>query len=597
MGVAFHTTRPADASDENLVEAGTPFTASTRYVRVNTGRDLWLDVSALDESTRETLSSWLVRAGGVVTLERKTGLLVVGTVTSERSLEADTRPAGDVLSDANARGADWGAAGHWAFLNGGSEALEARDADATAYGTGQTKPGAWYNHYHQKSDGTVQTHTSRHDRSGTPAPEIDEAGLRALIKECLDINRIRDALGDDIEMFRAGLGARFASGHALGDAGFDWVVDELWSYLQTGAGRDGAIDIGRLQAIARALDADTASSAETNTSFAGRPFALGDTGETLARGDGAFGRATMLSLMHLVGSIHETVMKPPSLSLVPAGAFEDRDRFLVDRSGSMVPKWGGVSAAVNDSMGWGPDGLANRQHGSFDHDDMTIGGVAAVDLGTALERAYRLLHPDDTRKDRVAFAALFGLQQQYIFHKDGLDGRQLRLQIGDDAPGSARKRRAYGAKGESGLKGFLMVLTHPEMLPADDPLRAQLEQGTGTPGEQHTRLNAVVDEPEQSLEYLAVVQALGRELGVDLRFVATATTSVGGQRATQLQLIDIEDISIDRDGEATIRFTQAGIEQTRTVEVDGHRGGMAGGTFDGAELKLHHRHKLVGITH
>ena len=142
-----------------------------------------------------------------------------------------------------------------------------------------------------------------------------------------------------------------------------------------------------------------------------------------------------------------------------------------------------------------------------------------------------------------------------------------------------------------------MVLTHPEMLPEGDPLRTQLERGSRAPGEEGARLNAVVDEPEQSLEYLSVVQALAEALNVDVRFLATPTGGRGSGLATQLQLIDIEDISINASGQATVQFTQAGIEHTRTVDVDGYRSGWGSTRFDDAELGLHERQKIVGITH
>ena len=600
LSLVFHVTRPADATDETVAQAGAPLTEAVRYLEVDTGRRLWLDLSSLDAAERTALGAHLARAGGAVHLDRKTGQIVVGEGWRERSLEADTRSARAVLDDANARGPAWGASEAWGWLNGGSSALEASEADRADFGPGQTKPGAWYNHYFQDADGTVHAHTSRHDRSGTEAPVLDEAGLRQLVMDCLDANGVRAALGSDPALFRAGLQARFADGHPLGASGLDWLIDELWSHLQTGAGTDGALDIGRLQAIARALGADTAESAETNTVFGAEGFAVGETGASLARGDGDFGRATLLSLLHLVGSIHEAVVDPLSIRLVPVGAFHEEDRFLVDGSGSMVGahgrpgKWGPVSHAVSETQGWSLEELEERQVGSLHERKLMLGGEKALDLGEALKRAYRLLHPEDTNKDREAFAALFGLRTRDAFSEAGLEVARLRAEIGDDA--STRSRKGYGAPGESGLKGFLMVLTHPELLPEGDPLRVQLEGGSRAPGEQDARLNAVVDEPEQSLEYLAVVQALAAQLGVDVRFVATPTSVRLGSSAAQLQLINIEDIAIDDRGRATVHFTQAGIAHTREVEVDGHARGRVHGPFEDAQLPLHNKQSIVGVT-
>ena len=601
ISLQFHVTRPEDASGENTVKAGQSFSDATQYVEVDTGRTLWLDVSSLDGAGRDALEMQLSRSGGIVRIDPRSGAIVVGQRTTERSLEADTRSARAVLDDANARGSDWGAAAAWAFLNGGSTALEASEAsDAAAVGS-QDKPGAWYNHYRQDESGAVQSHTSRNDRSGTDAPALDEAGLRRVIMACLDVNGVRAALGDDQEMFRAGLKNRFGKGHPLGGSGLDWLIDELWSYLQTGAGTDGKIDIGRLQALARALGADTAESADTNTPFRGAAFAVGETGHELARGDGLFGRATMLSLMHLVGSIEETVVEPLSVRLVPADLFHEEDRFLIDWSGSMVGsdqksgKWGPVSSAVSEAMGWTQEDLMGRKVGELRERSLRVDGSWETDLELSLERAYRILHPTDSREDRASFAALFGLEPQYIFSETGLDAARLRREIGDEGTGS-RRSRAYGAAGESGLKGFLTVLTQPELLPEGDPLRLQLEGGSRAPGEDGARLNAVVDEPEQSPEYLRVVQALAEALDVDVRFIAVPTRSSLGKSVSHLQFIDIGDISIDKDGKATVRYTQAGMEQTRTVDLEGHRPGGLGGEFENARLPLHRKQEIMGVT-
>ena len=258
-------------------------------------------------------------------------------------------------------------------------------------------------------------------------------------------------------------------------------------------------------------------------------------------------------------------------------------------------KWGPVSSAVSEAMGWTQDDLMGRKVGELRERTLRVDGSWEIDLEVSLERAYQILHPEDRREDRASFAALFGLEPQYIFSDTGLDAARLRREIGDEGTGS-RLSRAYGAAGESGLKGFLTVLTQPELLPEGDPLRMQLERGSRVPGEEGARLNAVVDEPEQSPEYLGVVQALAEALDVDVRFIAVPTRSSLGKSVSHLQFIDIGDISIDKDGNATIRYTQAGVEQTRTVDVEGHRPGGLGGEFENARLPLHRKQEIMGVT-
>jgi len=601
IDVQYARTQPADANAHNCadLQSGGSITQDTRYVHLVAGGDLWLDIGSLSSGDRSRLEGWLRDMQGDAHLDATSGRLVLGEPRKAMGFSADTDDAQDVLDDANQRDDQvWEDADTWAFLNGGEEVLEAGDADPTGWKADQTKPGAWYNGYSLGADGQVSSHKSDFDQSDRKAPTLDEDGLKKLIMRCLDAGKVKAALGGDYETFRQGLHNRFGDSHELGTKGLDWLAQELWSYLHTGAGTDGEVDIGRLQAIVRAVSPDTRETADTNTPFDGPAFAVGDTDQQLSRGDGVFGRATMLSLMHLLGEVTETLIEPPDVGLVPMGAFNDSDRFVHDRSGSMMGSavragpWPDVKQAVDNSQGWtATNGMDSRTLGTFDINDAHINGTKTVDIGKALTDAYKVLHPDNTRKDQKAFAALFGLKRGDIFDRSGqLNAAALRRFIGD---GSGI---GYGAKGESGLKIILLVLTNPQLLPPGDPLRVLLENGSGTPGVDPVRLNVVMDEEEQSLEYLALVQALAKELGVDVRLIAVPTGKIQGNLLDQLVFIDIDDISIDDSGNATIHFVQGGLPQTKTVAVDGIGGADNPQRFKGAQVKLNDLQKVQGVS-
>ena len=599
LDVLYSRTQPADATVDNVahLSSGGTVSGNTRYVHVNVGSDLWLDIGSLSATDRARITTWLDNMYGEVHQDPATGKLVLGETRKSIRFSADTDDAQDVLDDANERDDTWEDASIWEFLNGGETVLEAKDADHTGYLEDQTKPGAWYNGYSLDADGNVSAHKSRFDQSENTAPVLDEAGIQRLIMSCLDVGDVKEALGDDKGLFKEGLQRRFGEGHDLGSGGLDWLADELWSYLHTGAGTDGEVDIGRLQAIVRAVSPDTKETAETNTPFDGPEFAVGDTERTLHRGDGVFGRATMLSLMHLLGDVSDVLTEPPEVGLVPTGSFDERDRFVNDRSGSMVGyaghpgPWLDVKQAVDRSQGWtAANGMDSRKLGELDINDVQVGTTEANDISEALRRAYKTLHPKDKRQDQKAFAALFGLKRRDIFDRNGLNADSLRRFIGD---GSGT---GYGARGESGLKAMLMVLTHPELLPAGDPMRVHLEKGTGTPGEAPIRLNAVVDEEEQSLEYLEVVKALAAALSVDVRFVAVPTGRVPGNLVDQLIFVDLDDIHIDDSGNATIDYEQGGVEQRKTVEVDKVGSADSPSRYKGASLRLNNLQKVEGVS-
>jgi hypothetical protein len=589
----YTTTAPTAGVVADL-RSGDPIGPDAEWVLLDAGLPLWLDLGSLSATDRASVVTWLDAAGGSVRLDGRT--LVIGDASADVTFSADTEDPQTVLDAANGR-RDQDAAVWW-FLNAGSSALEANDADPTGWQSGQTKPGAWYNGY-TVTDGQVDAHRSDFDtRKGEP-PALDLDGLKALIMRTMDVGGVRDALGDDHDTFVEALRQRFGAGHPVGEQGFVSLCDELWSYLQTGAGPDGEVDIGRLQAVVRALSPDTEATAETNTPFTGEAFTLDGSDVSLNRGDGVFGRATMMSLMHLFGSFVRTVHEPNVVGLVPAAVFDDSDVFVRDRSGSMVGtpnspgKWPLVRDAVDQSQGWGPgQGIETRTVATFDQNDTKVGAITLTDMQDALDRAYAILYPDDTRDDRRAFAELFDLDRGDIFTRDGLDTSALTRLLGDGAG------VGFGAVGESPLKAMLLVLTHPEALPVGSPLRTRLELGSGDPSSDPVRLNGVADEPEQSPEYLRLVTALAEALGVDARivFVPTRGADYAVDPVGNLLFVDLEDIVVNDDNTATVTYTQGGSERTDTVPISGAGTAGSPGRYQGSKLDLGTLQRVEGLS-
>lgn len=564
--VVYARTEPADAAGQTAdLAAGDVIGPQTRYAKVDAGGPLWLDLGLLSSTDRATVTYMLTAAGGAFTLE--SNALVCGTRTVTPTLTADTETPENVLATAN--GPDCPDAAVWGFLNGGEQVLEAEDASSAGWKEGQTKPGAWYNSYTVEGD-EVQAHKSGFDTREGAAPTMDLQGMKDLIMRCMDVSGFRSAVGDDHDRFVQALRSRFAHGHPLGESAFVALCDEIWSYLRTGAGPDGSVDVGRLQACVRALSPDIEVTAETNTSFDGPAFALGSTDVTLQEGDGKFGRATMLSLMHLFGQLGEIVQDPPKIPLVP-DEFHDGDYFVHDNSESMTGPGGQggalttVKGAVDMSQGWAPgQGMDNRTVGTFDENHTLVNGQDESGLVESLTLAYAKVFPKDLPADRAAFARWFKVAPGAIFNGQGLDARTLMTLVGE-------ANRDYGNSGESSLKAILTVLTHPEDLPVDHPLRIRIEQGEKDPNQDPIRLNAVADEPEQGLEYLELVKALAATLHVDVRIIAVPTDNAPAIQQDpigSLIFVDVEGLQLDpATGHAQVPYTQNGQQQTTTVRI------------------------------
>lgn len=580
---------------------GGPVDAKAHWVKIDAGGPLWLDLGSLSADHRDALVAALDAAGGSFSFDGS-GRLVLGAVQTEVFLGADADGAQGVLDGANARDQD---ADIFDFLNGEETVLQAGQADGSGWKSGQVKPGAWYNGY-EVVDGEVVAHKSDFDTSDRAAPELDLQGMKDLIKRCLDISGLRAVVGDSEEVFEQALTERFGGESTLSPSAFGEVVDELWSYLRTGAGRDGEVDIGRLQALVRALAPELKTTADTNTPFAGESFAVGD--QELARGDGKFGRATMLSLLHLFGQFETEVSKPPSVCTMRSGVFGDHDQFLFDRSPSMftatgsagLTKWDAIQGAVDNALGSTPgNAVRTRTQGTFKQREGTVGGQD-VKIDDSLVRACDLLCPNHSKEEHEAFAEYFGLTRKDIFVKGKLDPRLLMGLIGDGSINSTgRAVNDFGATGESPIKAMLFALTHPAALKGQ--LQQRVAQGKSDPNKDPVRLNGVMDESFQGLEYLALVRALGDHLGVDLRFIVAPhhVKEYQSNPVDKLVFIDAADLQLSETSqEATVTYEQGGVTHTQKIPLEFPRGKDPGAASDqrykGATLDVGGHQAQVG---
>ena len=568
-------TAPTSGSVCDLA-GGSPLQAGVDWVKIDAGGPLWIHLSALSADQQTTLLGLLGAARGTFSLSAS-GRLVLGQEWTETFVSADAKDGQKVLDDALGRDED---SEVFDFLNGGEDVLQASQASAASkegWASGQKKPGSWYNYY-EEVDGQVGSHASRFDERNPTAPDLDPEdqlkGLKELIMRCLDISGLKAAVGDDIETFETVMTERFALSANLSESAFGDVLAELWSYLQTGTGRDGSVDIGRLQALVRALDPQIRLTSETNTPFDGASFDVGDS--KLARGDGHFGRATMLSLLHLFGQLETHVHPPGEVGTTPGNLFGRDDYFVRDDSDSMmnvmagqtVAKWPTVVGAVDASMGLSSTtGIASRTVGTMDEAAAEVGGQT-VDIAECLERAWVTLQTEGV--DEAGFAALLGLGRRDVFPLSGAPNWEAVMDLlGDGSGNTLGSASPLGGRGESPIKAMLQALTHPGDLSGALAQRVQL--GSADTNTDPVRLNGVMDESFQALEYLGLVRELATALNVDIRFIVVPGQADAYVAAPVSQLVFVDPAQIllhPTTHEATVTWVQNGVSSTDTFELD-----------------------------
>lgn len=485
----------------------------------------------------------------------------------------------------------------WATMNGGEGALNA--ADASQQTGPQAKPGAWYNAI-RVEDGVPVVQRSPHDPRTTPLPALDLQGYRAMIVRDFDYSgaiTAFEAAGGEAAFVAAVLERDPANAATLGP-----IARQIWAYATTGADLGGATDIAQLQGFLYALDPQIQLSFDSNTPL-GEWFDAGTPEAPLPvrAGDGAHGRATILTMRHIIARLE----LPPQAKVPlqsPAPSFSDRDRFAHDSSPSMVyQKLPAVLDGVDQQLGRGAYDPTGQRASMTTRIDARFGGndehtmqlenagpdpnldktrpsatrSTLADFSVLLEKAFVTLFPAQDAAGAEAFAGYFGLESvvKDLFDRERSGGAvtytlkatALRERLGDVEPGRVQE----DAAGESSIKAILMTLLyHPEYAEAALAKLAPVDR---------PRLNVVADESEQSLEYLALAQALAEHLGVEVRILAVPTPDRGFDARTDMAIVDLQSMRLTAGlgadptqvGTLTFQATINGRPQVRTVPVTG----------------------------
>lgn len=362
---------------------------------------------------------------------------------------------------------------------------------------------------------------------------------------------------------------------ALGPDNFRQLSDRIYSYASQSQDTDGQIDVAEMQGLLYALDPEIRMSSNSNTPMQAQTlFQLSQSqfealppeqkGNYARAGDGHYvplsitadqynslgandqakftplgdrfvplgdnkhGRATILTTRHIMENARHGMLTPEPIEFSFRGVFSDKDRFVRDTSTSMNVKWEQIYPAIdrvlqqqgvleqNQSLNNNMD-VSVQQSGRVklfepaSGENLTVNGATTTydemnrsiaDFSNVLTASYAELYPENTPDNRRDFAELLGVEAGQIFDSNGrLDGDKLMKELGDIRNDS--DHREYGATGEAGLKGVLIgLLFDPDYQNHDG-----------------TRMNVVLDEPIQDLEYLRLAQKLAEAREVDVRFV------------------------------------------------------------------------------
>jgi len=580
------------------------------------GQDLWLDLAAMEPAARaqvvETLATSCARKdfNPETSFVRKGDSLVLGGSRMAFDYDANTDSAKSVLERSNDPKKYDVAADKavFDFLNEESNALNAEDAPADKRVGPQEKPASWYNGYVIEGDWAVPVKSDWDKRDGPLPPKMKLDEYQAML--CRDFNfdgaiDTLNGLGGE-PAFVAAMKARFGQGHPLGDAAFESICHEVWAYCTTGMDSSGTTDIAVMQALLDQLSPDISNSNDTNTPLTGAPFQVPGTEVVLNRGDGKHGRATVMETRHLLAGIMGEIIGPDTLDLTQGEELVgERDFFVVDASESGQEQWDNIDKFTNDQKGWTDgQGMKARTLGyiysskeAVLKEGMTPDKVNTKNANTikdaeegedekhfsfdpVLTRAWELLVGGKTsdHAEVAKFASHFGMtltpkDLRLKYQSDSKAKKKagwkktegdksfemnargvytpawglLRGFIGDTAENSNHERdMAKDSVGESAFKGMLATMLYSYKFDKThlDQMRAE---GAITP-----RLNAVIDEPEQSLEYLGLATAVADYLGIECRIVALDNVDVTAGSNKDLsksaRFIDIHDIRVNTSG-------------------------------------------------
>ena len=378
------------------------------------------------------------------------------------------------------------------------------------------------------------------------------------------------------------------------------LAREIWSYATTGADTSGKTDIAEMQGLLFALDARIQESSATNTPMSRGTFVLPGTGVNLPLGDGRHGRATVLTTRHLLANIKVTTHSPGRLATTEKKTFEEGDRFILDNSDSFKSKYDPFIAWVSGVLGVDKTAIEQRKDANFgvynvrvEHAVAEIEAAAGrtesatgkdqaarnnapggkrkakapkkagepktvSDWGKVLEEAYGYLHPGKTEEDANSYAKLFGLDFAKLHEPNYVKvlGRNfarffglkrthafVREEKGDNAQytlngkefmlalGEPRWGRPYGASGESEIKAVIATLLYGQDY--TDEALARTEQ------RKRPRINIIIDEVEQGLEYLPLAQELAKAKGVEVRLLPVPLPLGSAEWIIDLQSIKV----------------------------------------------------------
>lgn len=467
----------------------------------------------------------------------------------------------------------------WDFTNGGEKVLNPQDA--TQHVGDLDKPGSWYNGITLDANGAPAFWNSPNYDGDSPGA-IDLQMYQDMLVADFDFNNgisnfqaIDRELGyEDGQAFAEAMIAKNPD-HTLGEEGLRALAAEVWSYATTGHNLSGETDIREMQGFLYALDPEIVESSDSNTRMSqtetmsveaynalpeqdvwsndeppvlqevgrmnkdGQPNFMEFEGKMIPLGDGYHGRATTLTTRHIFSGVSVSQTEASSIQVGENWSmFGKNDRFVIDNSSSMTTKWAlirnGVDANLksqgvledNESIEMNTD-VHLGEHGELDFVTNTVNinngvlDVAHTPVATPegpeiVTEAFATLYPNATRADAEEFLRALDMdvsQVDHLFNEtDGkfeLKGRQFMNELGDD--GTARDG---GTRGENGLKGALLT-----MLFDPDFAASTID---GLPDSERPRVNILLDEPLQDLEYLGLVQLIAEKRNIDVRVVAVS---------------------------------------------------------------------------